>query len=75
MALESFKSSRALSLGVELELQILDTHDYALTPMANDLLYWVGRHAEHPGNIVPEITQGMIEISTGIHSNHQTLTA
>ncbi|MDP3036597.1 MAG: YbdK family carboxylate-amine ligase [Rhodocyclaceae bacterium] len=75
MALESFKSSRPLSLGVELELQILDTHDYALTPMANDLLYWVGRHADHPGNIVPEITQGMIEISTGIHSTHLTLSA
>ena len=75
MALESFKSSRPLSLGVELELQILDTHDYALTPMADDLLYWVGRQAGHPGNIVPEITQGMIEISTGIHTTHQTLKA
>lgn len=75
MTLESFKSSRPLSLGVELELQILDTHDYALTPMADDLLYWVGRHRSHPGNIVPEITQGMIEISSGIHSTHRTLAA
>lgn len=75
MALEAFKSSRPLSLGVELELQILDTHDYALTPMASDLLYWVGRQTGHPGNIVPEITQGMIEISTGIHTKHETLVA
>lgn len=75
MALDSFKSSRPLSLGVELELQILDSNDYALTPMADDLLYWVERHSGHPGNIVPEITQGMIEISTGIHATYQTLNA
>lgn len=75
MTLETFKFSRALTLGVELESQILDTHDYVLTPMADDLLYWVERHRDHPGNVVPEITQGMIEISTGIHSNHRTLNA
>ncbi len=75
MTLETFKHSRALSVGVELELQILDTYDYALTPMANDLLYWVGRQRNHPGTIVPEITQGMIEISTGIHTEHKTLVA
>jgi carboxylate-amine ligase len=73
MALPHFKQSKALSLGVELELQILDTNDYALTPMAYDLLYWVGRDKRHPGTIVPEITQGMIEISTGIHTEHQSL--
>ncbi len=73
MSLETFKSSRPLSLGVELELQILDTYDYDLTPMANDLLYWVGQQKSHPGNIVPEITQGMIELSTGIHTSHATL--
>ncbi|HRE18035.1 MAG TPA: YbdK family carboxylate-amine ligase [Rhodocyclaceae bacterium] len=73
MTLEAFKSSRPLSLGIELELQILDTYDYDLTPMANDLLYWVSRHPDHPGNIVPEMTQGMIELSTGIHHSHATL--
>lgn len=73
MSLESFKRSRPLSLGVELELQILDPYDYDLTPNAPDLLYWVGQQGDHPGNIVPEITQGMIEISTGIHHTHETL--
>ena len=73
MPLEPFKSSRPLSLGVELELQILDAYDYDLTPNAPDLLYWVSRQKSHPGNIVPEITQGMIEISTGIHHRHDTL--
>lgn len=73
MSLQAFKSSRPLSLGVELELQILDPYDYDLTPNAPDLLYWVGKQKSHPGNIVPEITQGMIEISTGIHHCHATL--
>ena len=73
MSLEAFKSSRPLSLGVELELQILDPYDYDLTPNAPDLLYWVGQQLHHPGNIVPEVTQGMIEISTGIHHTHETL--
>jgi glutamate---cysteine ligase / carboxylate-amine ligase len=72
MALEPFKTSRPLSLGVELELQILDRYDYDLTSMAGDLLYWSARR-DHPGNIVPEITQSMIEISTGIHLRHDTL--
>lgn len=75
MTLGAFQSSRPLTIGVELELQILDTHDYALTPMADDLLYWVKRHPGHPGSIVPEITQGMIEIGTGIHTSHKTLAA
>ena len=74
MSLEAFKSSQPLSLGVELELQILDPYDFDLTPSASDLLYWVGQQKKHPGNIVPEITQGMIEISTGIHQTHATLT-
>ena len=73
MPLEPFKSSRPLSLGVELELQVLDPHDFNLTPSAPDLLYWTSKQKSHPGNIVPEITQGMIEISTGIHSAHDTL--
>ena len=73
MPLPPFKGSDELTLGVELELQILDPGDYALIPSAPDLLYWVGRQGGHPGAIVPEITQGMIEISTGIHHRHDTL--
>jgi carboxylate-amine ligase len=75
MALEPFRSSRPLSLGVELELQVVDSYDYNLIPSAPDLLYWTSKQPSHPGNIVPEITQGMIEISTGIHHAHDTLVA
>jgi len=72
MALETFAASRPLSMGVELELQLLSTHDYDLTPVAPDLIHWVERRP-HPGDVKPEITQSMIEVSTGIHSAHDTL--
>ena len=32
MSLEPFQKSGALSLGVELELQLVNTHDYDLAP-------------------------------------------
>ena len=38
MPLEPFIHSEALSLGVELELQLVNTHDYDLTPYAEDML-------------------------------------
>ena len=38
MSLERFADSQALSLGVELELQIVSTHDYDLSPGSRDLL-------------------------------------
>lgn len=60
-------------MGVELELQILDLHDFELSPSASDLLYWVSRQKSAPGKFVPEITQGMLEINTGIHEHHHNL--
>ena len=38
MPLGEFTSSRAFTLGVELELQIVNRHDYDLAPGAADLL-------------------------------------
>lgn len=73
MALEAFKSSQPLTLGVELELQVLDPTDYNLAPCAPDLIYWVGKQSAHSDRIVPEITQSMIEINTGVHSQHASL--
>ena len=35
--LEPFNRSEALSLGVELELQLVNTHDYDLAPYAEDM--------------------------------------
>ncbi len=65
MALEPFSHSEALTLGVELELQLVNTHDYDLAPYANDMLRLMSRR-KLPGNVVPEMTSSMIEISTGV---------
>lgn len=69
MKLENFSRSDALTLGVELELQIVSRHDYDLTPGAADLLRLLERQ-KYPGAIVPEITDSMIELSTGICTGH-----
>jgi carboxylate-amine ligase len=65
MPLEAFTQSEALTLGVELELQLVNTHDYDLAPYAEDMLRLMARHTL-PGSVVPEMTSSMIEISTGI---------
>ncbi|MDP1690809.1 MAG: YbdK family carboxylate-amine ligase [Burkholderiaceae bacterium] len=65
MSLERFADSRALTLGVELELQIVNRHDYDLSPCAKDLLRLMAQH-KIPGNVTPEITESMIEICTGV---------
>ena len=74
MALEPFRKSTALSLGVELELQLVNTVDYDLTSAANDLLELLSRKP-FPGTVTPEMTQSMIEIATGIQTEHAPLLA
>ena len=65
MSLEPFQNSEALSLGVELELQLVNTHDYDLAPYAEDMLRLMSK-TPLPGAVVPEMTSSMIEISTGV---------
>lgn len=73
MTLEVFQTSAALSLGVELELQLVSTHDYDLAPYAEDMLRLMAKH-KLPGSVVPEMTSSMIEVSTGIcHSSSEVL--
>jgi glutamate---cysteine ligase / carboxylate-amine ligase len=62
-ALGDFKDSAALSLGVELELQLVSKRDYDLTRGATDLLGSLS-YDERFGEIKLEITESMIEIST-----------
>ena len=63
--LEPFRESAALSLGVELELQLVNTHDYDLAPYSHEMLRLMSRF-KLPGTVVPEMTSSMIEIATGI---------
>ncbi|MFN4103825.1 MAG: YbdK family carboxylate-amine ligase [Tepidimonas sp.] len=72
MPLEPFKQSDALSMGVELELQIVNTYDQDLSSSADDLLALLKR-APFPGSVTPEMTQSMIEIATGVHTRHDAL--
>ena len=64
-----FGQSKALTFGIELELQILNRRDCDLTRGATDLLRAIERR-KYPGDIKPEITESMIEISTGIHERY-----
>jgi len=68
-----FKPSQACTMGVELELQILNCRDYNLARDAADLIGLVDK-SKHPGEVKPEITESMIEINSSIHQSHGTLT-
>lgn len=73
MALETFVNSEPFTFGVELEIQVVNTHNYDLTKAASDLMRLI-QGETFPGNITPEITESMIELSTGIcHSHEQAL--
>ena len=69
MNLGNFAKSGALSIGVELELQIVNLHDFDLSPGSSDLLRLVGKR-KLPGLVTPEITDSMIELCTGVCTSH-----
>ena len=74
MPLETFKSSQSLTMGVELELQLVNTYDMDLSSSANDLLELL-RRKPFPGVVTPEMTQSMIEIATDVQTAHGPLLA
>jgi glutamate---cysteine ligase / carboxylate-amine ligase len=69
-----FKPSEPFTVGVELELQIVNRRDYDLTAGAPDLLRLLEKQ-KHPGEIKPEITESMLEISTSVHHTHADMLA
>ncbi len=68
----TFEPSQAFSIGVEIELQIVNTRDYNLTRGAPDLLARLER-IKLPGAVKPEIAQSMIELNSGVNANYATL--
>lgn len=60
---QPFRESLPLTLGVELELQLLSRRDFDLTRGASDLMAGLDGQTPH-GEIKLEITESMIEIST-----------
>lgn len=71
-ALALFKESTVLTLGVELELQLIDLQSLNLAMEANDFLRRLSE-ISMPGEIKPEITQSMIEFNSSIHQSYSSL--
>lgn len=70
MSLENFATSRPLTMGVELELQIVNRHDYDLMPGSKDLLRLM-KGETLPGDVTPEITDSMIELCTNVCDSYE----
>lgn len=66
-----FGQSAPLTLGIELELQLVNRRDFNLTRASSDLLERL-RRRPHGFDIKPEITESMIEIATGIHHDTES---
>ncbi|MDI9818522.1 MULTISPECIES: YbdK family carboxylate-amine ligase [unclassified Legionella] len=62
----AFKKSKAGSIGVELEFQIVDPDSRHLVSRAKDLIRNI-KESIYQSKIKPEITQSMIEINSSIH--------
>ena len=67
-----FTPSAACSVGVELELQILNSRDYNLARDAADLIELIDK-TPHPGAVKPEITESMVELNSSVHREYTTL--
>src|SRR3979409_696429 len=66
-----FAASDPLSLGVELELMVLNTHDYNLVRGAPDLLARLEK-MKLPGEVKPEITESTIEANSSGNAGYET---
>lgn len=67
-----FKANQSLTIGVELELQLVDLQNFNLAMESKDLMRRLSE-VSHTGEIKPEITQAMIEINSSIHSSYHSL--
>ena len=68
----AFASSVPLSLGIELELQLVRPHDLDLARDAAELLRRLDKR-RLPGAVKPEITQSMVELNSSVHARAATL--
>lgn len=62
-----FTTSTPFTMGIELELQLVNRRNYNLATDAIDLLAWI-EPRDLQNQIKLEITQGMIELNSGIHT-------
>jgi glutamate---cysteine ligase / carboxylate-amine ligase len=67
-----FTRSDSLTFGVELELMVVNTHDYNLARGAADILPRIAK-MKLAGEVKPEITESMIEINSSVHRKYDEL--
>jgi carboxylate-amine ligase len=67
-----FKSSRPLTMGVELELQVVNRRDCDLTRGTSELVRLLAQ-GKKPGDARHEITESMLEVSTGVHDRYRAV--
>ena len=72
VAILPFTSSTPFTMGIELELQLVNRRNYNLASDAVDLLTWI-EPRELQKQIKLEMTQGMIELNSDIHTSVATL--
>jgi glutamate---cysteine ligase / carboxylate-amine ligase len=70
-----FKASAGLSVGVELELQLVRPRDFDLSRDAADLIARLEKRRKLPGAVKPEITESMIELNSSVHTSCPALLA
>jgi glutamate---cysteine ligase / carboxylate-amine ligase len=71
-SLPAFKQSNRFTMGVELELQLVNLQNFNLAMEAEDFLRRLSE-TSHSGEIKPEMTQGMIEINSSVHTSYGDL--
>lgn len=69
-----FVSSASNSLGIELELQLINPRTFDLTAAADELLVQMSNHP-FAERIKPEITRSMIELNSSVHEHPMGLLA
>ena len=67
-----FNRSEPLTFGIELELMVLNTHNYDLSRGAADILPRLAKMSL-PGEVKPEITESMIEINSAVNRRYADL--
>ena len=68
----AFTRSEPLTFGIELELMVLNTHNYDLSRGAADILPRLAKKSL-PGEVKPEITESMIEINSAVNRRYDDL--
>ncbi|MFO1324389.1 MAG: YbdK family carboxylate-amine ligase [Burkholderiales bacterium] len=74
MSVLDFLPSKALTMGVELELQVVGRRDCDLTRGTSDLVRLLSQGGK-PGDARHEITESMLEVSTTVQERYHAVTA